>query len=373
MSRRAFSIVCGLLYAAAFSAAAQLPSPLPEQKNGGGGKPFKKCWEFPFDGVIREQIVSANGLVFISENGGKIRAVVSDNGRAAWTTELGGEIVAMRAVNGGIAVISRRQNGDSEKGESSLRLLNGETGLVRYTVPVTTSGSVFLETAGSRLLVVDTAGTLSSHDAASGTQVWTHSIPAQVVARPSANGIEIAIPTGDKKVHIFSIGSGKPTGLIELQRTATVVVLRENKMVIVGDDRGIVTTYRDYSGSVWWSFKSGARVGTITDTVFGVLIGSYDNFLYLVSNYSGDVKWKRRLEGRLVNDPFVANGTVFASVASENTAVSLDLENGKLIDQVFLGDENFVLSGPVMLPGARLVFALPGTVVAYSNTACNGK
>jgi outer membrane protein assembly factor BamB len=124
------------------------------------------------------------------------------------------------------------------------------------------------------------------------------------------------------------------------------------------------------SGGVWWRFKSGARIGTIVDTEEGMLVGSYDNFLYLISNYSGDVRWKRRMGSRLADDPFVSKNQLFLTVSVEDTAVSIDLENGKIIEQFELGENKYAISSPMLTEGSMLVFSIPDAIVAYSNSPC---
>jgi outer membrane protein assembly factor BamB len=141
-------------------------------------------------------------------------------------------------------------------------------------------------------------------------------------------------------------------------------------MLITGDDRGNVTNFRDQTGAVWWKFKSGARIGTIVETDDGIVVGSFDNFVYLISKYSGDVKWKRRLEGRVTHRPIVAGKELIFTVSGEEDLVILDAENGKVLEQVGFGEGRYPVADPILLDRGIYVFPNVGGMTAFSASGC---
>jgi outer membrane protein assembly factor BamB len=144
-------------------------------------------------------------------------------------------------------------------------------------------------------------------------------------------------------------------------------------MLVAGDDRGNVTNYRDLSGNVWWRFKSGARVGTITETAEGILIGSFDNFLYMVSKYTGDVKWKRRLDGRITSSPSILDDRIAAASSTEENFQVIEADTGKPIDRIEFGENRFLLTRPFTGNGGVTVFSLTDTIAAYVPNGCPSK
>jgi outer membrane protein assembly factor BamB len=361
-----------MVYAGAFSQGAPIAS---EAKAIDGASSFKKCWEYHFENTVKQAIASTNGTIYLSEPGGKVRAISAKSGQVLWMTELGGEISASLAIpKVGLAVVTSKSTSPGEKAaNSTLRLLNFDSGLVRFSAPIAVAGEIFLGRSGSRIVLVDTIGNIIALDMATGSPVWTNKLASGVKVRPAFRDRTIAVATIGNKIEIISPTTGQIRGSIKTEHPVSAVIFGENESIVAGDDRGNVVNYRDASGAVGWRFKSGAKIGTIVESDQGILVGSYDNFLYLISNYSGDVKWKRRMGSRLVNAPFVSEGRLFLTVSVEDTAVSIDLENGKVIDQIALGEDKYAISSPVLTEGSMLVFSVPEALVAYSNFPCVSK
>ncbi len=359
---------------AGFYVSAQNGSSASEKSNAETKAPFNKCWEYSFENTVRRSIASTNGTVYLSEGGGKVRAISAKSGQVLWVTELGGEISASLAIpRVGLAVVTTRaETLTDQPPNSTLRLLNFDTGLVRFTVPVKTSGETHLGISGSRLIIIDSVGSISAFDIENGNAAWKANLGGRVTAAPAYTALSVAVAT-EKKIDIVSVANGTLTATIKTEQPVTSLEIRENEMIVAGDDRGHVTNFRDLSGAIWWRFKSGARIGTITETKEGMLVGSFDNFLYMISKYSGDVKWKRRMEGRLVNKPFVSGDLAFTSVSVEDTAALIDLDNGKVIEQISLGENRYAITSPVLTDGSVLVFSVPEAIVAYSNSGCTSK
>ena len=341
-----------------------------ETKSADTPAPFRKCWEYQFKNTVKQAIASTNGTIYLSEPGGKVRAIAAKSGQVMWVTELGGDIAASLAIPGvGLAVIT----GQSAAPGATLRLLNFDTGLVRYSSPIAVSGEVFLGKSGSRLIAVDGDGDIGAYDLSTGSTLWSKKLGNGVKVRPAFRNNAVAIATTGKKIEMILSRTGQGSGSISTDNQVTALAFRENENIVAGDERGSVVNYRDASGVVLWRFKSGARIGTIVDTGEGMLVGSYDNFLYLISNYSGDVRWKRRMSGRLAEDPFVSNNQLFLTVSVEDTAVAIDLGSGKITEQIELGENKYAMSSPVLAEGSVLVFSIPEAIVAYSNSPCVSK
>ena len=367
----AFSITYGGVPSAS-SQGAPVPS---ENKSIDGAAPFKKCWEYKFENTVKQAIASTNGTIYLSEPGGKVRAISAKTGQVMWVTELGGDIAASLAIpRVGLVVVTSKPASSAETNPAStLRLLNFDTGLVRFSSPMATSGTVFLGSSGPRLFVVDGVGNVTALEVGSGSTAWSKKLGGGVKVRPAFSDNTIAIGTTEKKIEVLSSATGRNTGSIKSEHPVTALTFRENGSIVAGDERGNVVNYRDASDAVLWRFKSGARIGTIVETPEGMLVGSYDNFLYLLSNYSGDVRWKRRMGGRLAEDPYVSDRTLFLTISAEDTAMSIELETGKIIEQIALGENLYAMSSPVLTDGSMLVFSVPEAIVAYSNSPCISK
>lgn len=356
------------LYETAGARAQVAPASTPDKVQG-SYLPLKKCWEYLVENTGRPIVALLNGTVFIAEPDGKVRALNARSGTVNWVTELGGRTTGMLALPGaGVAVITLNPSS-----RSSLRLLALDSGLVKYSVAFDASDDLYLRSNASRLLVADRSGSVTALEVASGETAWKLNLFAKLTTAPAISATSLVIATDDKKLSVVSFATGAVISKIPTDRNTTALAIRENEMIVAGNDRGTVINYRDAIGHVWWRFKSGARVGTITETPAGILIGSYDNFLYLLSNYSGDVKWKRRLDGRIIASPTVFGEHLLAASSSEENAQVIEIETGKPVDQIIFGEERFMLASPLTSSTELAIFTLVDTITAYASVGCSAK
>lgn len=332
--------------------------------------PIRKCWEYLFESGEGQIITGQKDKLFISGSGGRLRATYALTNDVLWMSELGGRIDALLPVAGiGVFVVTSSII-SKEPSLSTLRLLNSETGLVKFAVQTQTVGKVFLAYLGSRIVVIDQSGSLSAFDVNSGASVWQTKSSGGLTATPATGDNIIAVATDAKKIDFVSVGDGSQVSSTATGREMKTLTFRTNQMLVAGDDRGNVTNYRNQTGAVWWKFKSGARVGTIIETDDGVLVGSFDNFLYMISKYSGDVKWKRRLNGRVLYRPLISKKELFVTVSGQDEAVVIDIDNGKIIEQIKLGEERFPVSDPIFTEIGTAIFPVAGGLIAFSSNGC---
>jgi outer membrane protein assembly factor BamB len=86
----------------------------------------------------------------------------------------------------------------------------------------------------------------------------------------------------------------------------------------------------------------------------GVLVASFDNFVYMLDARTGDRTWKRRLRGRLVSDPILEGEHAIVAPLRDDRLTVLALKNGNKIAAFALdpGDE---LVAPPTLAGSLLL------------------
>ncbi len=343
---------------------------LPDIQNTKAVQPYKLCWDYRFDPAPFRSVAASGNTVFIAEAGGRIRAISSLSNQTLWLSELGGNIVSMFVdpqFGLYIASVTTSKIGNSK---TTLRRLDPDSGLAEFSVELVENRGNFLGISAYRLIVSDNEGHVASLDAASGTPIWDTKTNGRIVTKPAYGETTVAVATDEKKIEFLGLHDGKRDASILTKRDITSIAFRANQMIVVGDDRGNVTNYRDRSGSIWWQFKSGGRVGTIAETEDGILVGSFDNFLYMISKYSGDVKWKRRLEGRIVHLPAIRNNELAATISTESDAVVINSDDGKLLEQISLGSRLFPVADPVFAEGSLLVVPVSTGLVAFSRNGC---
>jgi putative pyrroloquinoline-quinone binding quinoprotein len=132
-----------------------------------------------------------------------------------------------------------------------------------------------------------------------------------------------------------------------------------------------VTRYDDDDRTVFWRLRNGARISSIVATSQGVLAASLDNFVYMVSGYYGDIRWKRRMPGRVSS--IMADGDIaIVQTVGEPNAAILNLENGKPAGELSIAEDDSFTQPAIAVEG-RLLFFTTGQVLAESTAPCTSK
>ncbi len=121
----------------------------------------------------------------------------------------------------------------------------------------------------------------------------------------------------------------------------------------------------------FWKFRNGAQVSSITFTPKGLLLTSYDNFVYLVSTEKGKLIWKKRLAGRITVEPLVFDNFVAVSSLFDSEVFVLDLSNGKQVNQFSLTEESLLLNSPLLLENFLVYVTFKGlSIFSHSGGGC---
>lgn len=351
-------------------AAGQSPDVLKAEQAKDARPPLKKCWEYLFQNGAGQFVSGFQDKIFISESDGRLRAISSVSNETIWLSELGGKFAAVvPSDRNGLFVLSSSKD-ETGAPLGTLRLVDFNSGLAKYSVPVTFMEPVTMKIAGSRMIVASSTGELEAFDAMSGTSVWKAKSSGKIASDPAVFDNLVAVSNDQKKIEFFSVLDGSLLTSVTTEREMKELIFRANQMLVAGDDRGNATNFRDQSGAVWWRFKSGARIGTMVETDEGILVGSFDNFVYMISKYSGGVKWKRRLDGRIIHRPIVTGKELIFTVSGEDDLVVLDSESGKVLEQTSFGEGRLPIADPILLDRGILVFPLAGGMIGFSTNGC---
>lgn len=332
--------------------------------------PLTKCWDYRFPSSAGPLVAGVRDKIFVSEQDGKLRAIAAVSNETLWVSDLGGRIEAvLPSVQHGVFVVTTSKE-TSDISLPKLRLLDLDSGLTKYTSPIAANNVLYLKLAGSRITVFHRSGEIESFDGNTGIGVWKARASGRISAEPAVFENTVAISTDARKIDFISALDGSISSTISTPREIKTLAYRANQMLVAGDDRGNVTNYRDQAGAIWWSFKSGGRIGPIVETDDGILVGSYDNFVYLISKYSGDVKWKRRLDGRVTYRPIVTKKELIVPVSGSDELVVVDTDLGKILEQTPFGDERVPIAEPILSDNGMFIFPIAGGLVGFSSSGC---
>ena len=303
--------------------------------------------------------------LYIAENGGRITAISLSSGTRLWSTELGGEIrsnVIVQASNVYAVTI------DTSK-HARLRSLSITSGIPNLEVEIPFSEKVRLGTADNKLVVALDTGYLAVYEFGSSKQDWQSSVLGIDLATMVFAPGKIVAATADKRIHSINLADRKESSILPVAEQVAALGLFEGN-ILSGDSHGNLMRYDD-DQSVSWRFRNGARISSIVPTPRGILAASADNFVYMVGGYFGDIRWKKRMAGRVSSIATDGDIAIVLTVG-EPAAILLNLENGRSVGQLAIADDDS-FTQPVIAADGRLFFFTATQIFSESVGPCSLK
>ena len=369
--------------------------------------PFKSCWIFPFQTNVLTNIASDNeSLIYIPFFNGEIVAVTSEFGTLTWKTDLGGQIVSDILVSGeNLYVISKTdQNADEKINEkitgkkiteqniekntedsevykytATIRSIHNSTGITVWEVKLPVSEKNFLYEYSHSLIVIDWEGFIYRIEKQSGRIIWKSKLESKLTATPHLELNALILGLSTNQIIDLSLDTGKVITKVRVPfEPTTVMSVKNDKKLFWGDRKGIVTSANWSSAKANtlktnlktnWKFRIGAEISHIVSTPEGLLISSFDNFVYLISEKSGRIIWKRRFVGRISFKPLVVGNFAVISVFAEPEAFVIETNSGRLVNKFSLTEDNFFIESPLRIKN-KLFFPTLKGLFSFSQNEC---
>ncbi len=354
--------------------------------------PFRQCWTYDSDKITNLNIASDNdGTIYLSLLNGKILALNSSDGHKIWETEMGGEIIStpiLDSSGGGniYLVIKSFRNEDLRIEPNSLlplppnnfvvRSISSLTGITNWQnkLEVGNVNNLYLGTFREKVIIISENSELFALNKKDGTIIWSNSSEKGLSSLPLFNSDKIIISNLDNKISIISA----ETGTIQYQikaKTEPKAVLFEDGLLFWGDKKGGVYAINPQNKKILWQLRYGAEISNLVLTPMGILVTSFDNFIYMVSREKGKLIWKKRLAARITEMPLIIDNFGVFVTSTEAVANIIELAAGKSINQIFPGTENYLNSRLIALNNLIAFPTNKGliTVVAAAAGGCMTK
>lgn len=316
-------------------------------------------------------LAANSGSIYVGSTNGVLTSYASRDLSLEWRLEIGGEFAAdiLPLEVGPVAVTNSVQNAANSGEGSIIRLIGGKTGVTSWSADLPFSEKYFLGRSGNAIAAISRVGVVTMFNR-TGELQW-RSIPfGTVTARPAFQAGRIVFGTGEKHLIVISGPNEASVSKIQIGVVPRSVAFSKKGDLLVGGDRGNVEHIAIDDGKAAWKFKTGAAVSSIMETDEGILVTSLDNFVYLISDYNGNVIWKRRLTGRIVEGGVSLGGYFVVLVNGENTGYALELATGKIAD-VFRSNGNEIISGsPMQVRPGTFAFATTESLEIYAFGGC---
>jgi outer membrane protein assembly factor BamB len=331
---------------------------------------FSKCWEYPSAADVTVNPTSDDTNVYFLDNENRLVGVHLHRGTKVWSTELGGDVISNLLVTGeSILVVTSVPASASSAAKSILWSLRTETGLTDWRTDISPSPAVTLGRSSGNILALGSDGVVTAVSLGGGP-LWSIQAGSPLSSEPIFDDIGVAFGTEKNEVLNIAGSDGRVDTLWKSQHAPTAVYLNSRTRLLVGDARGNVFSLPGRSNPAW-RFRNGARISKVIGNKVGYLAVSDDNFVYNLSR-SGDVKWKRRLSGRVAGSPLVLGDALVLSIAGAGTVYVLDLRKGKISNRIDTGEESSI--GSAGLPsGEGFVTTAPTGLTYFSRVKCPAK
>jgi outer membrane protein assembly factor BamB len=316
-----------------YSVHAALQDEPPEKSPG-----FIKCWEYQAAPDLTVNAVADNASVYFFDTENKLNGVDLISGAKIWSTELGGDIVSnLFLADESIFVVTSSAVTAGIEPKAVIWSISRQTGITEWRTEISRSPSAWLGASSGNILVIGSDGVVSALGSAHGELIWRKEIGANVSSDPYFDDTGASMGTSNKQVVSLGIRDGRTEVLWKSEHTPTAVYFNSRSRLLIGDERGNLFSI-PVGSDPSWRFKKGARISRVLSNGVDYLLISNDNFVYNMSR-GGDVRWKRRLPGRVAGAPLALGETLAVSIVGAGDVYLLDLDDGKISNRIETNDE----------------------------------
>jgi outer membrane protein assembly factor BamB len=217
-------------------------------------------------------------------------------------------------------------------------------------------------TTGEQRWAFKTGGIVRSHpaiDAAAGALYFTsddgYAYALQLQDGKPLWRADIGNST-ERSVRAIIGSSPSPIGYDYLQSSPVVA----DGSIFIGSADSKVYALQADTGTLIWSFRTGAKVRATPTVVDGVLyVGSWDTSMYALDAHSGALRWQTPIGGQIQTTALVHGNLVYAA-SRKASVVALEAATGELVWEFSYGQNMWVESSPVLL-GDTLFIGSSGT------------
>lgn len=337
--------------------------------------PLKQCWSYPIK-MTDYGIASDNERYIITPTlEGKILALELNSGKKLWETELGGRVVSDPIIDEdkkNIFVVTKLLSDREQSSQIQVRSIAKNTGITIWqtslsilTIDNKQKISIFLY--DRKIIVSNQKSSITALNETNGQILWEKSLDIQL------DSIYFDLP--GKNLLILSedriISANIETGEYTFQKRSNLLLTTayffNGSSLILGNKKGDVFATDLQTKKSIWKFRAGAEISNVNLTSKGFLVTSFDNFIYLIEPKNGKGIWRKRLENRLIIEPFLIDKYIVVTTSGSIKANILDLNEGRLVNQIYLDADNYFINRPIVSKHL-IAFPTANGIFAFTNS-----
>lgn len=331
-------------------------------------QPLTIAWRYNTDRTTDLTPAADAETVFFPLSSGVLLALNTSDGKLQWKAEVGGDFsAALVADERSVYAATRYTTAEEKSVHGTLRALSKSTGLTLWmrTLPAPISGSLVAD--DSALFGGSVDGHVYSVNKQTGQVLWSNQYAEEFSGHPQVVGNRVYFGSNAGTIRALDARTGQLLWEYKTRGPIQGAIAVKDNMAYFGSGDGNVYAFDEIRSKVRWQRRTGAAVQAVALVDNGVLASSLDNFAYLLSLNKGALIWKQQLPGRISSRPVTAADGALFTPFSTDTAIVLNLRDGKPANTLSLGEENSSAAAPISTshlvlittPHALLAFAAP--------------
>ncbi len=328
-------------------------------------QPLTVVWRFPADQTTNFTPAADSQTVFVPLAAGVMNALNAADGKLLWRAETGGEFSAAPVAGERSVYVASSSPGSDEKHfRGALRAISKSTGITLWmrTLPAPIGGGLVVGTA---LFGGSSDGRVYAFDKRTGTILWSNQYAEAFSGQPAIAGNIVYFGGDNGTVLALNASTGQLAWEYKTRGAVKGPIAVANGVVYFGSGDGNVYAFSEIRSKVLWHRRTGAAVQAVTALENGLLASSLDNFAYLLSLNKGAVIWRRQLPGRIASPPLTSSDGALFTPFSTDTAIVLNLRDGKPANALSMGEENSSAAAPIRV-GNLVVITTPHALLAFA-------
>jgi outer membrane protein assembly factor BamB len=338
-------------------------------------QPLTVRWRYLTNETLNLTPAADSQRIYLPLAGGLMVSLDASDGHLYWKSEIGGEFSASPAADEKavyVAAETTTKVGEEKPQTGSLRALGKEAGVTLWlqNLPVPIRGSLVVN--DTQIFAGTSNGGFYSVNKLTGEINWFVQIGSAFNCTPTLSGNEIYIGSEDGTLISVEATTGKVKWRYMTGGPVRGPMAVNEGTIYFGSGDGYVYAVGEADGHLHWRTRTGAGVQAVTSVSRGLLVASFDNFVYLLNFQRGKSLWKRQLPGRISAQPVTLEDGALFTPLSGDAGVVLALRDGKQVNSLPTGDASNTAASPLIVSDTVLLttdqgllaFSQPGKVNA---------
>jgi outer membrane protein assembly factor BamB len=212
------------------------------------------------------------------------------------------------------------------------------------------------------------AGSIDGHiysiDKQTGRVLWSQQYAEEFSGHPLVTANRVYFGSEAGTVRAFDNRTGVLVWEYKTRGPIHGPIAVSGNVVYFGSGDGNVYAFDEIRSKLRWQRRTGAAVQAVAVVENGLLASSLDNFVYLLSLNKGALIWRQQLPGRISARPITAIDGALFTPFSTDTAIVLNLRDGKPANTLSLGEENSSAAAPISVNNL-VVITVPHALLAF--------